>query len=254
MPFVPRIMWPVLLALLALLAAPAARAQELRLWAGAGLRQPVEKLVERFSQQSGLKVYVDYGGSGQLVSRLLAAGRGDLFLPGSLHYIKQLKKRGLVVSTLPVALHTPVLAVARAQAGRVKRLADLALPGLRVGLGDPQAMAMGRQARQILERAGLASKVAPNVTVRAATVKQLALYVAQGLVDAAIIARADAVQQSQSMVMIPIPEGLYEPEVIAVALLTTSAQPGAARGLQEFLASQASRQVFAGFGFLPITP
>ncbi len=241
------------LAALCALLPPAARARELHLLAGAGLRQPTDRLIKAFNKASKHKVYVDYGGSGQLMTRYLASRKGDLFMPGSLFYIDKLEERGLVSSVRLIVLHTPVLAVNRAKAGLVSGLADLARPGLRVGLGDPRAMALGRLAADILQRAGLAHKVAGNVVVRTATVKQLAFYVGQGFVDAAIIARSDAFLLRGQVKMLPISRRYFTPEFIGVALLKTSAAPEAARRLQEFLSSARARKVFQDFGFLPLS-
>lgn len=242
----------LVLVLALLLTAPPARAGELRLLAGAGLRQPTDQLVRAFEQQTGIKVLVDYGGSGQVMARLLMSKQGDLFMPGALFYIDKLRAKGMVVSVRRIVLHTPVLAVNRAKADLVSSLADLAKPGLKVGLGDPKAMALGRLAEEILRKAGLAERVAPNVVVHTATVKQLAMYLAEGYVDAAIIARSDAFLQRDKMKMIPIPAHLHTPDVIGAALLTTSADPAAARRLQEFLGSPQGRQVFVEHGFLPL--
>lgn len=241
-------------ALMIALLTPSAWAQEVRLLAGAGLRQPVDLLVEQFSRQSGIKVFVDYGGSGQLLTRYLASKQGDLLLPGALIYIEQLKQRGLVSMVKPIVLHTPVLAVNKACAKTVKRLVDLTQPGLKVGLGDPKAMALGRQAESILHKSGLAQRVAPNVKVRTATVKQLTLYIAQGYVDAGITARADAFQFRDKIAMFPIPAQYYKPDVIAVALLKTAKQSETAQKLLQHLCSPSASKVFQDFGFLPLGP
>ena len=236
---------------LAAWAAPV-RAEGLRLLAGAGLRQPVDRLIEAFTRRTGVKVYVDYGGSGQIMTRLLISRQGDVFMPGAMFYTDRLKEKGLVASVRPIVLHTPVTAVNRAKAGLVHGLEDLARPGLRVGLGDPKAMALGRIAAGILRRAGLSQKVAPNVVVRTATVKQLALYVSRGFVDAAIIARSDAFMYRDRVVMRAIPQKYYTPDVIGAAVLRTASDPAAAARLQNFLSSPRGQKAFQDFGFSPL--
>ena len=57
--------------------------------------------------------------------------------------------------------------------------ADLGKPGIRVGLGDPKAMALGRTAEDILDHSGLKQAIQKNTVVRAATVKQLMLLLCQ---------------------------------------------------------------------------
>jgi molybdate transport system substrate-binding protein len=227
-------------------------AAELHLFAGAGLRQPIDELIAAFQAQTGHRVVVDYGGSGQQLTRIETTRKGDLFMPGSLFYIEKLTAAGLVSSSVSVVQHTPVIGVNPRQADRIRSFEDLALPGLRLGLGDPEAMALGRTALTILEKSGLKEPILKNVVVRAATVKQLALYVTQGLVDAAIVGRADAVQNADQMNMVTIPASYFQPEIIAVAVLKMSAQPAAAASLQQFLSSRQAVTTFNRFGFLSL--
>jgi molybdate transport system substrate-binding protein len=227
-------------------------AAELRLFAGAGLRQPVDRLVDDFQRTTGHRVVVDYDGSGRLLAKITIAGQGDVFLPGSLHYIDKLEKKGRIHSRRSIVAHTPVIAVNRKSAAEIETLADLCRPGVKVALGDPTAMALGKTAHTILERAGMQEAIKPNVAVYGATVKQLALYAAEGTVDAAIIARADAVQFKDRVRMIAIPETLYDTEIVAVAVLKTTVDVKAACALQDFLTTPAAIEVFTGFGFVPL--
>ena len=134
----------VTLAMLFLGSIHLAVAAELHLFAGAGLRQPVDQLVKEYEASTGNKVYVDYGGSGQLLAKINAAGQGDLFMPGSLMYIEKLQQAGKVLSSREVVAHTPVIGVHRKSADRITTFEDLAKPGMRLAMGDPKAMALGR--------------------------------------------------------------------------------------------------------------
>ena len=227
-------------------------AENLFLYCGAGLRQPVDTLLESYRQQTGVKVVVEFGGSGQLLTRFNATGKGDLFLPGSHFYIEQLKKNGQVVFSIPVVLHTPVVAVNRKMSGTVSTFEDLAKPGVRVGLGDPKAMALGRTAEDILNNSGFKEQILRNTVVRAATVKQLTLYVTKGDVAAAIIARADAFQKRERLVFFEIDPGWYTPEIVTVATLKSSSDPTESQKLAEFFGSPSAIEVFGKYGFLPV--
>ena len=243
----------LLLALfLFILSSTSVSAAGLHFFCGAGLRQPVDRLVEDFQRKTDHRVVVDHDGGGRLLARITASGLGDLFMPGSFFYIEKLQARGKVHSWRPVVAHTPVIAVNKDRADRVTRFEDLAKPGVRLALGDPKAMAFGKTAMKILERSGLKDKVLPNVVVYGATVKQLALYVAEGNVDASIVGRTDAFQLRDRVCMIPIPEEYFEAETVAAAVLTTAEDLEAATALQDFLASPGSIKVFESFGFLPL--
>jgi molybdate transport system substrate-binding protein len=235
-----------------LLFVPGAIAAQLHIFAGAGLRQPVDQLVKAFETQTGHRVFIDYGGAGQLLARIKAAGKGDLFIPGSLFYIQKLQKDGKVETYRPIVQHTPVVGVNIKQAGRIKAFEDMAQPGIRLAMGDPKAMAFGRTAMTICENSGMKDAILKNITVYGATVKQLALYVSQGVVDAAIIGRTDAVQNRKTISMVSIPAEYFQAEVIAAAVLSSAADSELAGQLAEHLSSDTAVAVFNQFGFLPL--
>jgi len=232
-------------------AAASVLAQDLHAYVGAGLRPPVDALIEAFQKETGITVRAEYGGSGQLLARFKETGKGDLFIPGTTFYTDKLKEQDAVADLKVLVVHGPVLAVAPAKADAIRSFADLAKPGTRVGLGDPQAMALGRTAEEILDKSGLGDAIRKNVTVRAATVKQLTLYVLDSDVDAAIIGNAEAAQNLGKLAVLAIPPEWYQPEYAPVAVLKTSAAPEAAKRFAAFLASDAGLATFQRFGFPP---
>jgi len=228
------------------------RAEDIHLFAGAGLRQPVDQLVDMFQKEIGNRVFVDYAGSGHLIARVIASGRGDLFLSPSLYYIRALEKEGMVDSFRGIVSNTPVIGVNRDREQLIRSFEDLARPGVRLALGDPEAMAYGRIATEILEKSGMKQEILKNVVVQGATVKQLALYVAQGDADASIIGRADAIQYKDRIRIIPIPDKYIVTEVIAIALLKDAASRPEAIQFRDFMSSAKAIDIFRQFGFLPL--
>ena len=227
-------------------------ASDITLFAGAGLRQPVDRLVSAFEAKTGHRVFVEYGGAGKLMVRIRAMGKGDLFMPGALFYLDVLEKEGIVVSYTPIVAHTPVLGVNRNCKIACRNFADIKSPGFRLALGDPKAMALGKSALAILECTGLKDAALKNVVVYGATVKQLALYVSGGEVDGAVIGRADAVQFADKIRIVPIPEPCMTSEIIAVGMLKRGAMRSEVHQLQQYLSSENAIAVFQKYGFLPI--
>ncbi len=235
-----------------LAAAPEAAAKDLHLYAGAGLRQPLDQLVEEFQAETGHRVYTDFSGSGQLLTKIQAGVKGDVFIPGALFYIERLQKKGLVETYRPIVFHTPVIGVNVKQAHRITSFDDLAKPGIRLAMGDPKAMAFGRTTLNICEKSGRKAAILKNVTVYGATVKQLALYVAQGAVDAAIIGRSDAFQNRSRITMVDIPPEYFIPETVAAAVLKSTKDEHLADALCRYLSSDHGVSVFKTYGFLPL--
>lgn len=230
----------------------AALAAELKVFAGAGLREPVEAVAKLFEQENGTKVTIEYGGSGQLLARIKETGTGDVFIPGSTIFFDGLEKDGQILSRRALAVHGAVLAVHKGAAAKVTRFADLAKPGVRVALGDAQAMALGRTAETILAKSGLKDAILANVVVRAATVQQLALYVVNGDVDAAIVGGPEVAKNAATLVGVTIPADLYEPEIAGAAVLKSAAEPLVAEKFADLLASDRGLAAFAAAGFPPV--
>ena len=116
----------MLSALLFCCSVPAVMAAELHMYAGAGLRPPIEKVISQFEKETGNTVTVEYGGSGQILTRFELTKQGDLFFPGSADYVEKLQKEKQVTDSYPIVRHIPVIAVRKDKADGINSIADLA--------------------------------------------------------------------------------------------------------------------------------
>ncbi|MTH45143.1 molybdate ABC transporter substrate-binding protein [Intestinirhabdus alba] len=229
-----------------------AAAADLHLYAGAGLRAPVDEIIARFEKETGHRVTVEYGGSGQILTRVQLTRRGDLFLPGSADYVDKLSAEGLVSAAFPLVLHTPVMAVRKDKAAGITTFAQLAESQLKLGMGDPKAIALGKSGEKLLALTGYGESLREKVVVRTATIKQLVVYLLNGDVDAAVIGRTDAVNNSDTLVILPTPAGTPQ-EIATLALLQSSQHPEEARLLADYFAAAPAIKVFTDRGYLPVS-
>jgi len=92
---------------------------QLVVYCAAGIRAPLEDTVaayEKYWQEKHgrpIRIEVEYGGSGTLLSKLKVAERGDLFLAGDDSYIQLGREQGLIDEELKLASMKPVIAVAQ---------------------------------------------------------------------------------------------------------------------------------------------
>lgn len=226
-------------------------AADLHLYAGAGLRMPVDEIVTLYEKETGHHVTVEYGGSGQILTRFQLTQQGDLFLPGSADYVEKIKSEGKLKASFPLVHHTPVMAVRKDKADGITTFADLAKSHLKLGMGDPKAIALGKSGEKLLELSGYANPLRDKVVVRAATIKQLVMYLLNGDVDAAVIGRTDAVKNKDKLVLLPTPKGTPD-EIATLAILQTSKHPEEARQLADYFTSPQGIKVFTDMGYLPI--
>ncbi|MFD1805285.1 molybdate ABC transporter substrate-binding protein [Pasteurella oralis] len=233
-----------------MMSALSVQAADLYLYAGAGLKDPVEKIVKKFEQETGNKVTIEYAGSGQLLARYNTVKTGDLYLPGSSDYVEKLEKTGDVKESAPLVLHIPVMAIRKDKSSGIDSFKALAESNLRLGIGDSKAMALGKGAEKIIELSGYQKELNDKIVVKAATVKQLMLYLLNGDVDAAVIGRSGAWKVRDKLDLLPNPAGTPE-EKVTIALLTSSKNPKEAKQLLELFKSEQGIKYFTDEGFLP---
>ena len=174
---------------------------------------------------------------------------GDLFLSGSADYVEKLQQADQVKAVTPIVLHIPVMAVRKDKSENIHSFKDLAESHLRLGIGDVKAMALGKGAEKIFELSGYQQALNEKVVVKAATVKQLMMYLLNGDVDAAVVGRSGAWKVRDKVEILPNPQGTPE-EKVTLALLSSSAYPTEAKQLFDFFRTEGVKY-FTDEGFLP---
>ena len=128
--------------------------EELFVFAGAASKPPTEEAAKIFEMKTGVKVYLTFGGSGFVLSQMTLAKKGDIYFPGSSDYMELAKKKNLVFheTEKKVVYLVPAINVQKGNPKRVKSLNDLAQPGLRVAIGNPDGVCVGLYAVEIIEK------------------------------------------------------------------------------------------------------
>ncbi len=209
----------------------------LMLYCAAGMKRPVEEAIREYQQQYGVRIDVQYGGSGTLLSSLQVAKRGDLYVAADSSYIEKAREKGLVVEALPLAHLKPVVAVARGNPARVATMQDLMNSKLRVALANPDAAAIGRITKKVADRLGVWDRLKANAKVFKPTVTDLVNDIVLGSVDAAIVWDATANQYAE-VDAIDLPSLSQEKWQVTIGVLASSKQPTKSLRLARYLAAR----------------
>ena len=205
----------------------------------AGLRKPMSEIARQYQEEFGVKVNLQFGGSGALASQLELAG-GDLYLPADQSYIDSAREKGLMKEAIPVALLTAGLVVPKGNPRGLTTLSDLGKEGLKISLAERSA-SVGRFTWKVLEEEGLLARVNPNVVVTKPTVNAIVEDVATGAVDVSLA--WDAVAKNFSEVeWLAVPEFLKRAKRASIGILTSSKDAKRAPQTQDHLLSQPSQQ------------
>jgi molybdate transport system substrate-binding protein len=225
----------------------------IHVYCGAGMQKPMDEIAKEFENEYGIKVICDYAGSGYLLAKITSTKSGDIFMPGDYLYIKKLEKEGGVLEYKNFTKHIPVIVVPKGNSKNITCLEDLGRECVRVALGDDN-IAIGVAAKKIFAKAekfvpGITEKIERNVVVRGATVKQVLLYVIEGQVDVGIVWRADALENSDKVDIIPINESYNVIKTVPIAILKYTKDEESARKFYNFVLTK-GKDVFEKHGFV----
>jgi len=224
------------------------------MYCGAGIRPMMDPAVEAFRQiKPNVRIDVGYAGSGCLLGQLAFSRRGDLYVPGEDFYINQAQKRGYLTESKPVGCFEPVILVQKGNPKGIKALADLTRSGLKIGLGEPGACAVGVAAERLLKKANLHEAVLKNVIYRAGNVPELGNAVKFGSIDAAIVWNLTAAQLTKDCEAVLIDRSLYEPATVPVAVLKYTEHPAEARAFVDFLTGPEGQKIVTASGMTAAT-
>ena len=222
---------------------------ELTLFCAAGLRKPVARIAEEYEKETGTRVAVRYAGSGALLSELQVQSGGDLYLAADKGYIATAREKGLVAESIPLCYQVPIIAVAKGNPKGIERIEDLLRDDVRFALADPQAAAVGKKVRKLLEAAGHWREVEARATVTKPTVNDVANDVKLRAVDAGIIwdATAGLYPDLEAIHVVDLSAGRSQ---VTVGVLESTVSSAAALRFARYLgARDRGLEVFREFGF-----
>ena len=218
------------------------------LYAGAGLRRAVDKLIAAFKQKTGMTVDADYAGSGIILARAVNSTNIDLFMPGDIWYVEQLQeKTGKVKSKHHVSYFVPVIVVAKGNPKEVKGLNDLTRKDLRIALGEADSCQVGRLTTQILKKNGI--KRSSITAKESTTVNELGVWIKMNNADVAIVWNAIAANISEDVDTVSIPKEKNIISTVCIGLMRTSECKENARKFIEFMTGAEGHRILEENGY-----
>jgi molybdate transport system substrate-binding protein len=219
-------------------------------YCAAGVRGPVEIVAREYEKTYGVPVQLQYGGSQTLLANAELVGQGDLYLPADESYLDLARQKKLIAEVIPLAHMEAVLAVRKGNPKKIRSLDDLAREDVKLAQANPDAAAVGKLIRAVLQKAGRWDLIEKRTSVFKPTVNEVANDIRLGSVDAGFIWDV-LVRQQADLETVPLTELQGVHGRISVSVLRSSRQAAAAlrfarylgaedRGLQEF-----ARQHFA---------
>lgn len=250
-------------------------APKLVLFVGGNYFFAMAPLVAQFEQDHPEfrgKIFWETIPPGLLVTQIKAGGtitvgnmtwtvKPDAYFAG-LSKVDELIADGTLTSpAVPYVTNQLTIMVRAGNPARIASLNDLAKPGLRLAMPNPEFEGVARQIRASLVKAGgdgLARAVYDD-KVRAGTTeltrihhRETALFLMQGRADAGVLWRSEAMFHEQAghpLGHVDIPAAQNSTEIYAGALVKDAPHPEAARQWLAFLRSPDAFRIFRRYGF-----
>ncbi|MDA0659635.1 MAG: molybdate ABC transporter substrate-binding protein [Planctomycetota bacterium] len=214
-------------------------------------RRAVESVVRDFSAREGVTVNTVYNGCGILTAQMQATrqnqtpiGFPDTYMACDRYYLETVRdwfQEGSDVSDTSI-----VIAVAKGNPHGIQSIKDLAQPGLRITLGQPDQCTIGVLTRNVLRAANLETEILRNVVQETTSSALLIPSVVTNAADATFAYATDTTSEQHQIDTIE----LSLPEAKAIqpfAIAKSSEQKNLARRF--FRKLMDSRESFEAAGF-----
>jgi molybdate transport system substrate-binding protein len=230
-----------------------AQGNEVRVAAAADLKFAMDELAGQFEKQTGTKVEVTYGSSGNFFSQLRNGAPFDLFFSADIGYPRKLEAEGLAEpgTLCEYAVGRIVIwAVANSKVDVTKgwkALLDAHVQ--KIAIANPEHAPYGKAGVAALQKAGIYEQVKAKL-VFGENISQAAQFVQSGNAQAGIIALSLAISPPmKDGKRWEIPAELHAPIEQGAILMKTAKSKDAARAFLEFVKSGAGRALLTKYGF-----
>ena len=220
---------------------------------GAASKPAMEEAARTFEQETGIKVYLNFSGSGTMLSQMKLSKSGDLYIPGSPDYMVMAEHDGLVEteSVKIISYLVPAILIQHGNPKNIQALSDLARQGIKVGVGNPKAVCVGLYAYEILKHNNLLEEAGKNIVTFGESCSKTASLVALKSVDAVIGWRVFSRWHSDTIDVVYLkPEQIPRLAYIPGAISTFAEDRESAQKFLGFLVSPQGQEIYRRWGYI----
>ena len=226
---------------------------DLVVFAAAGGKPAIEEICQRFEDHHGLRVGTTYGGGGEILSRMILARSGDVYVAPEQGFMESAQEEQAIdpETIRTVAYMVPVIAVKKGNPKRIRSLADLANHDVRLAMTRPETTLLGKYAPEIFRKAGLEEPILRNVVTHASDPNNLVTMLILDQVDAGIIWHFYGAMSPDKIETIFLsPQQITGIGEMQMAVSAYSKERALAQAFVDFSASSEGKAVFRKCGYI----
>lgn len=221
--------------------------------AAANLTDAFQALSRQFSDRTGIRVILSFGGTADLAKQIENGAPFDIFAAADSDHVEALEQKGLLTpgTRALYARGSLVLWVPTGSTINVKRLEDLKRKEVeRIAIAKPDIAPYGQAAVETLRALKMWEQVEPKV-VYGMNVSQVKQFVSSGNAEAGFLPRA-LVKPGEGHYL-EIGEELHRPINQALGVIKASEEQDAARRFADFILSPEGQLILKEYGYKPPT-
>jgi molybdate transport system substrate-binding protein len=222
----------------------------LLVFAASDLRDAFESLIPRFEGETGIRIDLVLGSTGNLTSQIENGAPADLFLAANESFLDRLERGGLLEPGTRRVYARGRLALVWSDSsappeGLVEALEWASTRTL--ALANPEHAPYGTAAREVLERLGIWMALTPRM-VLGENVAQALQFVETGNADLGLVALS-LVQEGRTRPHLLVADSLHRPLRQAAGVVRGSRAPEEARRLLDWILSPEGQTILRRYGF-----
>lgn len=226
---------------------------EITVSAAASLKNAFEDIGKAFeSQKGGIKVYSNFGSSGDLKRQIEGGAPVDVFASAAQREMDDLERQGILAPGTRRNFAGNEIVLARPSTSNVqlKSFNDLTKQEVKkIAIGNPPSVPAGMYAEQVLKYFRVWEGIKDKF-VFGESVRQVLDYVARGEVDAGIVFSTDAMARSKDVaVVMKAPAGSHVAVVYPIAIVRNTKNEKVAKDFVDFVTSDVGKRILEKYGF-----
>ena len=235
--------------LLSLVLASTGFAAEVRLSVAASLTDAVKELVTVYGKKVGnVTVLANFGSAGSLAKQISQGAPADIYISANPRWMDYLVEEKLIPADQVRTFAFNSLVLAGRPDLPVKNLEDITKLR-RIAISSPKSSPAGQYTEQALKAAGLYEKVKDKL-IMAKDVRQALIYADRGETDGAFVYKTDALLAKEAIILLEVPQTLYDEVTYPIALTFTGAEKPEAVAFYDFLKTAEATCILKKYGFL----
>jgi len=228
-------------------------AEQVNVAAASDLNFAIKEIIQQFERETGHKVRLTLGSSGNFYAQIVNGAPFDVFLSADLDYPRQLEKSGYAAPGSTSIYGVGGIALWVRKDSRIKPdtkgMKALLEPSIKkVAIANPEYAPYGRAAIAAMQKAQIYESV-KNKLVLGENMSQAAQFVQSGAADAGIIALSIALSEPMERTGLywVIPRDNYPPLEQGAVLLKRGGTE--AKAFFDWLRGEPARRIFEKYGF-----